>query len=237
VLGIGTGFTGSRALGKKAMRWADVAAYVEALRALLRGETVQWDGAAIRMLHPDGFAPERPIEVPIVLATAGPKGEGVARRLADGVFVTRTEAPDGFTWAIQLAWGTVLEDGEAPTSDRVFEAAGPAAAVAYHGLYEYRGSEAVAALPNGAAWADRIEAVPEAERHLAIHDGHLATVNPIDREVLPREAVEHLTLTGAPDAVRAKLEGIEAAGVTELAYQPCGPDIPRELEAFMRAAR
>ena len=36
-LGIGTGFTGSRALGQKGMKWADLAVYVEALRALLRG--------------------------------------------------------------------------------------------------------------------------------------------------------------------------------------------------------
>jgi hypothetical protein len=29
------------------MKWADVAAYVEALRALLRGETVDWEGPDI----------------------------------------------------------------------------------------------------------------------------------------------------------------------------------------------
>ena len=50
-LGIGTGFTGSRALGQKGMKWADLAVYVEALRALLRGETVDWEGGAIRLLQ------------------------------------------------------------------------------------------------------------------------------------------------------------------------------------------
>src|SRR3954469_16724826 len=55
-IGVGTGFTGSRALGQKAMKWADVAAYVEALRALLRGETVEWEGAALRLMHPDGYS-------------------------------------------------------------------------------------------------------------------------------------------------------------------------------------
>jgi 5,10-methylenetetrahydromethanopterin reductase len=161
-IGVGTGFTGSRALGQKAMKWADVAAYVEALRALVRGETVQWEGAAIRLMHPEGFGAKLPIEVPIVIAAEGPKGVETARRLADGLFVSVLPAA-GFDWAIRLAWGTVLHDGEDPLSDRVFEVAGPAASVLYHGLYEYRGAEAVAGrLPNGAAWVERIEATPEA---------------------------------------------------------------------------
>jgi 5,10-methylenetetrahydromethanopterin reductase len=28
-----------------------------------------------------------------------------------------------------------------------------------------------------------------------------------------------------------------AAGMTEIAYQPAGPDIPRELEAFAKAVQ
>src|SRR5262249_52750045 len=40
---VGTGFTGRFALGKRPLRWADVADYVRALRGLLRGETVTWD--------------------------------------------------------------------------------------------------------------------------------------------------------------------------------------------------
>src|SRR4051794_25644988 len=53
---LGAGFTGRYVLGQKPMRWADVRTYVSALRALLRGEDVEWEGATIRMIHPDGFA-------------------------------------------------------------------------------------------------------------------------------------------------------------------------------------
>ncbi len=35
---------------------------------------------------------------------------------------------------------------------------------------------------------------------------------------------------------RARLEHLEQQGVTEVAYQPAGPDIPRELTAFARMA-
>lgn len=233
-LGIGTGFTGSRALGQKAMKWADVEAYATALTGLLRGETVEWEGARIRMLHPPGFAAPRPLDVPIVIAAEGPKGLDVARRVGQGVFTAIMPPPD-FTWSVRLVFGTVLDEGEAVTSDRVAAAAGAGAVVAYHASYELGGRDAVLQFPGGEAWVERIEAVDEAERHLAIHEGHLVELNPTDAAVLPRELIGELTFTGTPEEIRGKVAGVEAQGVTELAYQPMGPDIPRELETFMAA--
>src|SRR5579884_3868653 len=86
VAGFGAGFTGRRALGQRPLRWAEVQRYVQALQALLRGETVEWDGAALRMLHLAGFAPPRPLTVPVVVAVAGPRGLAVSRDVADGVW-------------------------------------------------------------------------------------------------------------------------------------------------------
>ena len=63
---LGSGFTGRYILGKKPLRWAFVEEYVVALRALLRGETVQWEGAPIRMLHTDGFVADRPVDVQVL---------------------------------------------------------------------------------------------------------------------------------------------------------------------------
>lgn len=234
-LGVGTGFTGSRALGQKAMKWADVEAYVTALRALLRGETVEWEGASVRLMHPDGFSAPAPVEIPIVIAAEGPKGLDVARRLGDGLFVVLIP-PEEFAWAIRLVWGTILEDGEDPLSDRVFAAAGAAASVVYHGLFEMRGPDAVRELPGGDAWLERVASIPDAERHLAIHEAHLVHVSKLDRDILPRQLIPNLTLTGTREEVRARIEEVAASGVTELAYQPMGPDVPRELEAFMEAA-
>ncbi|MEA2125199.1 MAG: 5,10-methylenetetrahydromethanopterin reductase [Solirubrobacteraceae bacterium] len=234
VIGIGTGFTGSRALGQKAMRWADVAAYTEALRGLLRGETVEWEGAAIRLMHPDGFSAPLPLEVPIVIAAEGPKGIDVARRLADGMFVTILP-PQGFDWTVKLAWGTVLDEGEDVRSERVQAAAGPGVAVVYHALYERGGADAVAELPGGADWVRAVEAIPAAERHLAVHAGHLFELNEHDRGTVSPDLIPQLTLTGTAAEVAAKVEEIAASGVTEVAYQPIGRDIPRELRSFMAA--
>lgn len=43
------------------------------------------------------------------------------------------------------------------------------------------------------------------------------------------------TLTGTAAEVRARAEALAAAGVTVVAFQPTGPDIPRELEAMAAA--
>ena len=134
-LGIGTGFTGRLVLGQPAMRWAEVAAYVGALRALLAGEAVEWDGARIQMLHPEGFGAPRPLEVPILLSAMGPKGLEVAHRIADGVM--SVSAPQaGFEWSTVVVYGTVLDDGEDAGSPRAVATAGPGASVLYHALWE-----------------------------------------------------------------------------------------------------
>ena len=38
-----------------------------------------------------------------------------------------------------------------------------------------------------------------------------------------------------PGAWRERIAGIGEAGATEIVYQPAGPDIERELEAFAEA--
>src|SRR5205823_3028037 len=60
-VGIGSGFTGRMTLGKRPNEWADVADYIRALRSLLRGDEVEWEGAVIKMIQPEGFAPDRPL--------------------------------------------------------------------------------------------------------------------------------------------------------------------------------
>src|SRR4051812_48429442 len=84
----GTGFTGRRAMGYGAIPWAFMDAYIRAFKSLLRGETIEWEGARMRMLPPPGHAAPRPVDVPIIVGALGPKGAAVARELGDGLFVT-----------------------------------------------------------------------------------------------------------------------------------------------------
>ncbi|HZQ34860.1 MAG TPA: 5,10-methylene tetrahydromethanopterin reductase, partial [Dehalococcoidia bacterium] len=115
-------------------------------------------------------------------------------------------------------------------------AAGHAAAVAYHGAYERGGASAIEALPEGAVWREQIERVPARTRHLAIHDGHLIAPNAIDRTVLNGEVLARYGRALDASTWRERLKHWEADGTTEIAYQPAGPDIPRELTAFAQMA-
>src|SRR6187431_1784867 len=114
VVAFGTGFSGRRAMGYRAIPWAFMDAYIRAYKGLLRGETVEWDGARMRMLHPDGHGPRRPVEVPVIVGALGPKGRAVASELGEGLFATSSvpEFAKEFDWVAFHCLGTVLEDGE-----------------------------------------------------------------------------------------------------------------------------
>jgi 5,10-methylenetetrahydromethanopterin reductase len=236
---VGAGFTGRHVLGHRPMRWADVREYVRVLRALLAGEEAEWDGRAVRMLHPEGFGAARPIEVPVIIGADGPKGTAVAEELGDGIFAAAlpNSAAAG-RWHALLQFGTVLDPGEQPDTARVVDAAGPGIAVALHGMYERGGAAAVDALPGGPVWRESLEALPADRRHLATHEGHLVELTDRDRAALAAgtaSLIPAFTLTGPADDVRGRVEAFAAMGVTEVAWQPCGPDLGRELHAFAGA--
>ena len=91
-------------------------------------------------------------------------------------------------------------------------------------------------LPRGVEWRAMIEAIPPRERHLHTHRGHLTFPNKIDRKVLDGHFIRRYTFTGEAAALRERMGELAARGATEIAYQPAGPDIPRELTAFARMA-
>jgi 5,10-methylenetetrahydromethanopterin reductase len=55
-----------------------------------------------------------------------------------------------------------------------------------------------------------------------------------DARHIPREAVEPLSFTGTAATLCGKIDELAARGIDEIVFQPAGPDIPRELEAFAR---
>jgi 5,10-methylenetetrahydromethanopterin reductase len=233
-VGIGSGFTGRLALGQRPHAWTFVERYARQLRALLAGETVEVDGALTRLLHGPEQAPARPIRVPFLFAVRGDRGQAIARELGDGIFtVTPT---GGFAWSALLTHGTVLERGESFDAPRVLAAAGPGAAVALHRAWEFPKGLDLEGLPGGRAWRAAIEAIPERERHLRTHEGHLTFLNDLDRPVVRGEIIKTFTFTDEAPALRTRLGQLAERGVTEVAYQPKGADLPRELRAFAAMA-
>lgn len=230
---VGAGFTGRLALGQRPLPLRFVRDYVIALKALLRGEAVEVDGALVQLLHGPGHAPAFPIDVPMLLAIGGPKSEALASEMFDGVF---TVVPHGgFEWSVLMAQGTVLDEGETYDSPRVIEAGGPGAAILFHANYE--GTVAgLESLPGAAEWRREIEKVPAEERHLRTHVGHLTNLNDTDRAVMSGALIQAVTFSGSSEELRARLDEVARAGVTELVYQPAGPDIERELISFATMA-
>ncbi|HEV3135201.1 MAG TPA: 5,10-methylene tetrahydromethanopterin reductase, partial [Acidimicrobiia bacterium] len=183
---------------------------------------------------PAGFVPARPIDVPILVAANGPRGLQVAKQLGDGVMTIGSGQPE-FDWCAVLAFGTVLDEGEPPTSPRALEAAGPALTVVYHGMYE-ADPAAVDSLPGGPEWRAEVEGVPESVRHLTVHEDHLVRVTERDAPLLDGHTLAAFTWTGTRNQLRGRLDELEAAGATEILYAPMGPDISRELRAFAAMA-
>ncbi|MEU3271357.1 LLM class flavin-dependent oxidoreductase [Saccharomonospora sp. NPDC006951] len=238
----GTGFSGRRAMGYGAVRWSFMEAYLRAYRGLLRGEVVEWDGARMRMLHPGGHAPSRPVDVPVLVGALGPKGGEVARKLGDGLFAT-LRIPDyagEFSWSAYLLWGTVLDEGEPADSEHARSAGGPGWALSFHGAYEFGGQEAVRALPGGEEWLGVVGKTGDTERHLSVHSGHCVELNDADDAAWRaggHSTLRDVTLSGTAEEVRRGLDELAALGVTEVVYQPCGPDVRTELERFLDVAR
>ena len=98
VMGVGSGFTGSRLLGQRAMRWQDIKDFVVAVRTLLRGEEIEWDGALVSLVPSPDFARSLPLELPVIVAADGPRGRQTARDLGAGLCMGAFEPQDGFDW-------------------------------------------------------------------------------------------------------------------------------------------
>jgi 5,10-methylenetetrahydromethanopterin reductase len=74
---VGSGFTAQIMLGQKPAPWAEVEQYVVALRDLLGGREIEWDGALTGLKHGPRTAitPPGP-DIPLYIAAHGPRGYG-----------------------------------------------------------------------------------------------------------------------------------------------------------------
>jgi len=240
--GFGTGATARWVLNKKALTWASTRRYLEQLHGLLQGDVVEIDGERCQMIHNADWAVARPIETPLLLSALGPKGKALVNELhREGVidgYIGMADVDVEVPWRVRMTTGTVLDEGESVTSDRVAAAVGPWYVVRYHGVWQAF-PEAIGSMPGGEKWLAGIEAErPEGERHLAVHEGHVTNVMPRDREVLSLagEALATAGWVGTPEHIRALADRAEQDGTTELLYTPTG-DFERELRAFAEAVR
>ena len=78
---MGTGYTSASTIGRRPASLAEMRSCVSTVRALLAGESVDFDGTPGRL----AFASRRPI--PLIMAASGPKAIELAGEIADGVLL------------------------------------------------------------------------------------------------------------------------------------------------------
>jgi 5,10-methylenetetrahydromethanopterin reductase len=78
ILGIGVGESAVHTIGQQPSRLARFEEIIQVIRALMRGESVTFDGLDLKVSWP-------PRAVPVVIACTGPKSLQLAGRIADGV--------------------------------------------------------------------------------------------------------------------------------------------------------
>jgi 5,10-methylenetetrahydromethanopterin reductase len=100
--------------------------------------------------------------------------------------------------------------------------------VMLHGAYEHN------LLPEEQlrGWLVAYADVAEDRRHLAMHYGHLVHLNPHDAPHVSGDLLTQFGLALTAEGWQQRLAEFREGGVTEIAFQPAGPDIPRELESF-----
>ena len=98
-LGVGSGDTPVYLIGKRAARLAEMRAYLTAMRGLLNGDPVEFEGTELRSNW-------RKPGLPICAAADGPKMMALAGELADQVIIGAGATPEVVAWAReQIAQG------------------------------------------------------------------------------------------------------------------------------------
>ncbi len=165
--GVGTGFTGRRAMGLGAVRLADMEEYIRVVQALLAGETVEAEiegkRRLIRLLNPELGLINTRDRIGLYVAATGPRARALTARLGAGWISTigdaeaacaalremelRREAAGHRADALDLVvltGGAILEEGEPADSPRAIAQAGPRAAMLLHRAAD----QALAGFPN-----------------------------------------------------------------------------------------
>ena len=165
--GVGTGFTGRRAMGLGALKLADMEEYIRIVTSMLDRETteveIEGKNKKIRFLNPEAGLINTDDPVKLHVSAYGPRGRALTAKLGAGWIFFFNDVDEGITGLkdMQKSWheagrataelettafvlGCVLEEGEPSDSDRAMAQAGPRAAVLLHRCAD----EALAGMPN-----------------------------------------------------------------------------------------
>ncbi len=217
MMGIGTGFSSLRTIGRKAAPIASVEAYVDTVRRLLSGQSVRFDGDT------DGRLAwlDEPVDVPIVIAATGPRMTRAAARIADGAILHQGLSPDLLARA--LGWAT--EGAKDRTLPRKLEIScwapyslGASPAEARDRVRARVAGALVNVQPGWFAGAER-QAV---ERLQARYDvAHHASAAPEHAAIVPDSLVDRYALAGTAAELRERFAALlDQPGIDRVILTP-----------------
>ncbi len=249
-LGIGTGNTAMRIMGHKPMRIAEFDRYLTSLAPLLRGEeaAVEWRGETSLVRHimaNDGFV-DFEHEIPLYVSGFGPKSLALAGKHGAGAVMSippsaqfmenawtsmergaveagKTIDRDDFL-TCSLTTIVVLDDDEAPDSDRVKAQCGAFAMASLHYSYDqFRNFGRDPRGPVAAVWDEYRAVVEQTEperRHQRIHAGHNCWVIAEEEQFLTPELMQATCLIGTRDQLIDRLQELDEAGLDQIMLLP-----------------
>ena len=201
--------------------------YVEALRSLWAGETVEQEGL-IWQLRGARLAFKPPVPIPIFVASTGPQVLGLAGRIADGVLYSGGLSLASIQKCAKNAEVGIAKAGRDPSEVRK-------AGFVYFACSK-NGTDAIEAnkrkiafLFRNSAQADNIASVDMEIDHEAIMS--LVRERKIDEaaQMIPSEAVPMFTVAGRPDECRKQLQAYIDAGVDEPVIEVSGTEEEKTL--------
>ena len=247
--GVGTGFTGRRAMGFGAMKLKDMETYINTAYALLREEMVEseFEGqrTKIRFLNPDLGLINTRDPIGLHISAYGPRAQALTAKLKAGWLNFVGDPNSGIgaleqmrgAWAkagnstpmsaVAFALGCVLADGEPYDSPRAMAQAGPRAAV----MLRRAADEAISGLPNSspmpASVADAVAGYvelakkfePADAKYLMNHRGHLVFVKPEEARYVTGELIRLSSFTATEAVIKDRIGALRDAGYTQFTVQ------------------
>jgi len=244
--GVGTGFSGRRAMGLPAIGVDHFTRYVEAVQGLLARETVQWSfngrQRRIRFLNPERDLFNTSDPIPCHIAAAGPRMRDLTARSAshwiaiyagdeqaradcqamDAAYREAGHDPGAFK-KTAFVFGSLLRDGETFDSPRVRAQAGPTAVMVLHNLMERQygdlgtgGIDDDALLAAYQALYDSYE--PADARYLTLHRGHALFLREDEDALLSGEFIRRVSCSGTVDELADRVRALADMGYTSVAF-------------------
>ena len=261
-LGIGAGNTALRLMGHRPVGVNEFGEYLRVVRALLDGQEVDFTFRGrtepLRFLMEEqGFIATEP-RIPMYVSGFGPKSQGLAGEVGDGLVMSIPPNASLFDRAIEncrrgaeaagrdfdadsfytcsLTTAVILEPGEDLTSPRVIEECGPFVLSGLHYLYDQQHQFDREPPPHvRPVWDEYcalVEKTPARGRHLRVHAGHCTYSLPEEERFVTPDLIRASCLAGTAEEVRAQVRTLADAGLDQLMLLPSLATQERVIEQF-----